>query len=195
MSPIASGIGKNKASNPKNFIEAYFQLFAIETHKKNIGFRFKTWDDHKIVMDVMNQMPDLKKILLTRENLLKGVVDAAFAHTTDIWQTTSRIDYPDITVDLAWARECMEGARDMALDWRKDFEKKEIEFLDVTYEECFFGRKRGINKIYKFLECPVYKVPFTLKNTFTEDAYSHILNLDELNREFGSEFGYIEKEA
>ncbi len=194
MSLVAKGISGNKLSNPERFVNSFFDLSSIETTKDILGFRFKTWDEPvDFVSKSLIKMDDVIKIIITRENLLKSVVDCAFAHKTGIWHTTTEItSYPDIEVDVDWARGWMIENRNIINSWRECFDINGIQYLNVTYEELFYGNKIGLDKIYKFLGAKKFKMPFPLKPTFNDEALKHIKNKDELNKLFGKDFGYLE---
>jgi hypothetical protein len=194
MSLVAKGISSNKLSNPESFVNSFFDLSSIETTKEILGFRFKSWDEPlDFVSKHLVNMDDVIKIIITRENLLKGVVDCAFAHETGVWHTTTEINsYPDIEIDVEWARGWMIECRNIVNSWREAFDINGIEYLNVTYEEMFYGKKRGLDKIYKFLGAKKFKMPFPLKPTLNDEALKHIKNKNELNDLFGKDFGYLE---
>lgn len=193
MSLVAKGISGNKLSNPEGFVNSFFDLSSIETTKDILGFRFKAWDEPiDFVSKHLVAMDDIKKIIVTRENLLEAVVDCAFAHETGVWHSTTEItSYPEIEVDVEWARGWMIECRNIVNSWRESLDINGVDYLNVTYEEIFQGKKRGMDKIYKFIGAKKFKMPFPLKPTVNEEAFKHVKNKDELNNLFGKEFGYL----
>lgn len=164
-------------------------------------------DLHKGIIDFFGRV-----ILNGRKNLLKRMVSAIISSRTDIWNVSDfderdklKSEFGRFKVSISKVREDIERLERMWKDTKKYIEYNHIPYYQVDYEDFFENKnlKERVDRVreivdwlgFEFTEERIDEVREVLdpkRKLNNEDTYRNlILNVEELNRELGPEFGYL----
>lgn len=190
---IGEVMSNERQNDPSKFLECYYDLVSTETNKKCLGYSVKTWDKpENIVEKVLSNDKDMKFILLRRKNSTKAMVDCAWANTTGKWHVTkTEIDFQDFNIDVNWANGWLTSSNLIYSIWKQTLEDKNINYLEVFYEDLYADLDNGIKNICNFLNVRNVKLWPIFKKSTGDGVYDSVLNRDEINKVFGERYGKI----
>jgi predicted glycosyltransferase involved in capsule biosynthesis len=190
---IGEVMTKERINDPEKFLECYYDLVSTETNKKTIGFSFKTWDKpDNLVEKYLSNNPEMKFILLRRKNSTKAMIDCAWSNISGNWHvTTTQAEFKQFKIDVNWAKGWLTSSNLIYNSWKLTLDDKNINYLEVFYEDLYENLDDGIHNICDFLGVKNVKLWPIFKQSTTDDIYNNITNRDDVNKEFGERFGIV----
>lgn len=190
---IGEVMSNERLNDPIKFLDCYFDLVSTETNKKCLGFSIKTWDKpDNLVEKYITDNTDWKYILLRRKNSTKAMVDCAWANISGKWHVTkTEIDFQNFKIDMEWAKGWLISSNLIYSTWKQTLEDKNINYLEVFYEDLYNDIDTGIKNICNYLNVRNVKLWPIFKKSTGDGIYDCVINRDEINSVFGERYGKI----
>ena len=186
-SAFSLGSMEDRNKNPDQFLNNVWQN---TLNHKAVGFKFTNRDDEDIYWKVIRD-PNVRKIILKRENRVKTYVSKLMSEATGLWEVydAQKISpqRPKIRVELEGLLNALKRYSDYYSNVEKALIETNQKALEVKYEDLFNDKTRQslLEYLGVSIDTSVLKVesikqnPIDLKSTITN--YEELLALLENN--------------
>lgn len=158
-----------------------------KTKKQCVGF--KLFYEHplnssnKFIWDLIENDHSIKIIHLKRNNLLKSYTSLQIAYKSDVWAKKNDnqnilLEDKRVHINITECFNYFKETEKSIQNVKKKFVKHN--YTEITYEDFILDKQNQMDKLFKWLNLPSFKVSSNLKKQNKEPLKDLIINYKEL---------------